>query len=311
MIDLYITHFVTRSTIEINDLLVDQLFWMRDTTPGDLARTRVVVWTDDAGCVDDIRRRVPSGVDVFVNDRPGRPDAQPSMRNKAIDLARASGCEAFVILHNDVRPARGWLPLLVDDWRWAEKRWGRDSSVVSPRLIPYHLKSPHSESDVRADTDLWTKRLPDGRDVMTADQIEAWCGKHSSDEARFKHGDVCCPKKSHVKYDGRELMMFIASPGFFDAVGGCDETMTGANYDDTDWAIRAYEAGKRNLQSHGSLVGHIGAFTLNVFAPASPDRPRADNAGLFVVKWGRQIWDEMHAGKLWPRLQRDQRKDED
>jgi GT2 family glycosyltransferase len=307
-VDIYITHWVTRNIVEINDLVVDQLFKMRDTTPKDLARTHVVVWTDDLTCLDDLRRRVPSDVDVVMNDRPGRPDAQPSMRNKVLDLSRESGCKAFVLLHNDVRPARGWLELLVDDWREAEKRWGKGSSIVSPRLIPYHWSAPHPESGVRGDSDLWSKRLPAGRDAMTTEQIKAWCARQHSDEVRFRHDAVCCPKSSKIKYDGRELMMFMAGPRFFDAVGGCDESMTGVNYDDTDWAIRAYQAGKRNLQSHGSLIGHVGAFTLN-HTTASADRPRADNAQIFITKWGRDLWDEMHAGKLWSRLQRDQRGD--
>jgi hypothetical protein len=306
MIDIYITHFVTKATLEINDVVVDQLFKMRDTTPADLARTSVVVWSDDPSCVDELRRRVPPDVAVVINDRPGRSDAQPSMRNKVLDLGRTSGCEAFVLLHNDVRPARGWLELLVSDWRWAERRWGKGSSIVSPRLIPYHLTEPHPNAGVRADSSLWTKRLPEGRDVMVTSKIEAWCSSQQKDEARFKHGEVRCPKESKIKYDGRELMIFMAGPQFFEAVGGCDEAMTGVNYDDTDWAIRAYQAGKRNLQSKGSLVGHIGAFTLNGTS-ASADRPRAANDQLFIAKWGRGIWDEMHAGDLWARLQRAQR----
>ena len=307
MIDIYITHFVTKEIIEMNDLLVDQLFKMRDTTAA--ARVRVVVWADDTACVDDARRRVPTGIEIFVNDRPGRPDAQPSMRNKVVDLARASGCEAFVLLHNDVRPARGWFDLLVEDWRYAEKRWGRDSSVVSPRLIPYHLTPPHTLAGVRADTALWKAKLPKGRGVMTTEQLEAWCGAQGKDKARFRRGEVCCPKKSRVKYNGRDLMMFIAGPHFFDVVGGCDETMTGINYDDTDWGIRAYQAGKRNLKSRGSLIGHVGGFTFNQETRMVPCRPRADNAQLFIAKWGRAVWDEMRAGQLWPRLQKNQRAD--
>lgn len=307
MIDIYITHFVVKSIFEINDLLVDQLYKMHDTTPLHLARINVVVWTDAAACLDDLRRRVPSGVEIFVNDRPGRPDAQPSKRNKVLDLARASGCEAFVLLHNDVRPADGWFELLVSDWRRAEKLWGRGSSVVSPRLIPYHLTPPHLRSGVSADSDLWRERLPRGRDVMTTDQIAAWCRSQQRDEVRFEDRRVLCPTSSFLKPDGRELMMFIAGPHFFDAIGECDETMTGINYDDTDWAIRAYLAGKRNLQSNGSLIGHVGAFTLHA-GSTSADRPRADNTALFIAKWGRGVWDEMHAGQLWPRLQAEQRR---
>ncbi len=306
VIAVYITHFAVRDIISINDVLIDQLYKMRDTTPMDRARLHVVMWTDDAACLEDVRGRAPAGVEVVLNDRAGRPDSQPSMRNKVLELARTSGCQAFVLLHNDVRPARGWLELLVRDWRWAEERWGRDSSVVSPRLIPYHLTAPHPSSGVHADSDLW-RSLPAGRDVMLTDRMVEWCRAQQPDEVRFIGGEVTCPESSSVKYDGRELMMFIASPRFFDDVGDCDESMTGFNYDDTDWGIRAFMAGKRNLQSSGSCVGHIGAFTLNIKAPISRERPRADNAALFVAKWGSAIWDEMHAGLLWPRLQREQR----
>ena len=236
---------------------------MRDTTPADLSRTSVVMWTDDPVCLVDLRRRVPSSVAIVMNDRPGRPDAQPSMRNKAIDLARASGCEAFVTIHNDVRPARGWLPLLVDDWREAEKRWGKRSSVISPRLIPYHVTPPHPESGVRADSDLWTKKLPTGRDSMSTEQIERGAGR--SRRMRFGSGMVkCAARRIEDPLRRPRAHDFMASPHFFNDVGGCDETMTGVNYDDTDWAIRAYQAGKRNLQSKGSLIGHVGAFTLTM-----------------------------------------------
>lgn len=305
MIDIYITHFVVREIIEINDVLVDQLYKMRDVTPSDLARIRVVVWTNDQACLEDLRRRVPRGIEIFINDRPGRPDAQPSMRNKVIDLARASGCKAFVLLHNDVRPARGWFEHLIDDWREAEKRWGRDSSVISPHFIPYHLTDPHPASGISQSSALW-KRLSTCANVLDTKAMTAWCRPLRSSQVRFIDDEVVCPKKSSIEDDGHILMMFIASPRFFDAVGGCDESMTGTHFDDSDWGIRALRAGKRNLQSDGALVGHIAGFTINVNMPVTADRPRADNTQLFIAKWGREMFDEMQTGQLWKKLHREQ-----
>jgi len=303
VIDIYVTHYVTSALDGINDILVDQLYEMvRHTTPMDQARICIVAWTNDPAHLDDLRARMPSGVQLVVNDRPGRPDLQPSMRNKVVDLARASGCEAFVLLHNDVRPAIGWFQHLVDDWRAAEKRWGRDSAIVTPRYTPYHLIEPHPEANVSAA--FWNEmRTIRKQSVHTETSMAAWCDQHGF---KFQHGRLRCPKKSEVTDDGHQLMMFIAGPHFFDVVGACDEGYRGFNFDDSDWGIRALQAGKKNLKSHGALIGHIEGFTF--FAPKLVMTDPTDNAQVFIAKWGRAMFDEMESGELWRRLHREQRK---
>ncbi len=303
MIDIYVTHYVTAAVDGINDILVDQLYEMvRHTTPMDVVRIRVVAWTNAPAYLDDLRARMPKGVELVVNDRPGRPDLQPSMRNKVLALARSSGCEAFVLLHNDVRPAVGWFGHLVDDWRDAEARWGKGSSIVTPRYIPYHLITPHPEA-VKS-PEFWNEmRTIRKASVHTEASMAAWCKDHGFD---FRHGRVKCPKKSEVTNDGHQLMMFIASPRFFDGIGDCDEGYRGFNFDDSDWGIRALLAGRRNLKSHGSLIGHVEGFTF--FSPKMKIIDSTDNAQVFIAKWGRAMFDEMQTGELWRRLHREQKR---
>lgn len=303
MIDIYITHYVTEAVDGINDILIDQLYEMiRHTTPMDQARICVVVWASDPAYLDDLRARMPSGVQLVVNDRPGRPDLQPSMRNKVVAIARESGCEAFVLLHNDVRPAIGWFQHLVDDWRESERHWGSSSSIVTPRYIPYHLNEPHAEA-VKHPAFWQEMRTIRSQSVHAEATMEPWCREHGFD---LRHGRVRCPKKSEVTDDGHQLMMFIAGPHFFDSVGDCDEGYRGFNFDDSDWGIRALMAGKKNLKSHGALIGHVEGFTF--FAPKMKLIDPTDNAQVFIAKWGRPLFDEMQTGELWRRLHREQRK---
>jgi len=303
VIDIYITHHAPLEIAALDDVLVEEVHWIRHVTPPGF-RVTIIAWPEES--VARLRDRLPHDVAVVANDRPGRADCQPSMRNKVIDLALARpDCEAIVLLHNDVRPARGWLGHLVADWRVAEARWGRDRCVVAPRYIPYHLVEPLLSISIYPEIwDLLRSTRPSWEAIKTTDEMIAWCAKHGFlfDQDRR---EVICPPNSEVTDDGHQIMMFIASPHFFDVVGPCDETMTGSNYDDSDWGIRALLAGKKNLQSTGALVAHAQGLTFSL--PAVQRRPPAiSNADVFVAKWGRPIFDEMQTGQLWPRLHREQ-----
>ncbi len=301
MIHVYVTHHVTSALDGINDMLIDQLHRMRPEVASVGAKLHVVYWTNDDKYVDELKRRVPSDVVLVFNDRPGRVDTQPSLRNKTIDHARASDCEALVLLHNDVRLARGSLGHFVKDWRAAEKR-SPSGAIVSPRYIPYHLTEPRPEAVTR---DAFWNTLRTNINVKSADQMAAWCSSWGwqLDDDR----EVVCPKDSSTTNDGHMLMMFVASPRLFDDVGLCDENFTGLNYDDSDWGIRALLCGKRNLQSTGALVGHVGGLTFGTAAYLEAWRSKAsDNAQVFISKWGRALFDEMETGQLWIRLHREQ-----
>lgn len=299
-IHLYVTHYVTADLDGINDILIDQLWRMRDLTGSPIF---VVHWTNDPAYTADIARRLPPDVELVENDRPGRPDTQPSLRNKIIEHARASRCEAFVLLHNDIRLARGTLRNLVSDWRAAEGRWGHGKTIISPRFVPYHLTMPDPEAFEHAT--FWDD-LAINPNVKSAAEMATWCKPWGF---TFDRGDMIAPEASEATDDGHQLMMFIAGPQFFDDVGPCDENFTGANYDDSDWGIRALLAGKKNLQSTGALVGHIGGLSFShkrKGPPAEIWRTIANNEQVFIAKHGQAIFDEMQTGQLWLRLHRDQ-----
>ena len=222
---------------------------------------------------------MPRDVDVVLNDRPGNPSIQPSLRNKITDLAKQRrDCEAFVLLHNDVRPARGWFQHLIGDWRDAEKKYGQNRVVMSPRLIPYH-KRPPNPTAVRHPA-FW-QRLHEGKftDVLSPVEMAAWCKEFGY---AFANDEVICPEKSVAADDGHLLMMYAASPHFFDAVGGCDETFVGTGMDDQDWGMRVLMSGRKNLSSRNALVGHIAGFTFG-----GPGVSRPDNRQIFLAKWGQ------------------------
>lgn len=307
MINVYVTHHVTAAIDGINDLLIDQLYRMRSEVDSVRAKLHVVYWTDSSKYDDDLRRRTPGGVELVRNDHPNRPDTQPSKRNKVVDHAKASGCEAFVLLHNDIRLGRGSLEHLVNDWHKAEKRHGRGKVVISPRYIPYHLTGPRQEAV--SHPAFWTK-LRSNVCVKTEGQMEEWCAPWGWRLGK-KDRDVVCSKKSSTTDDGHMLMMFIAGVRFFDDVGPCNEAFTGANFDDSEWGMRALMRGKRNLQSTGALVGHLGSSGMGpTFGPLVHTEAwrngASDNARVFINKWGQALFDEMQTGKLWIRLHREQ-----
>jgi GT2 family glycosyltransferase len=308
MIDIFVTHFIAPELVGFDDILVDEVHTLLRTTVGESVRIHVVVNGRECPseeAIANIRRRLPADVHVHVNDRPGRADIQPSVRNKVLALAQESDCKAFVLLHNDVRPARGWFQHLAHDWKRAEKKWGADRCVVAPRFIPYHLAEPHHAAVENAA--FWeSMRTARRASVKSVDEMRAWCREWRGAGFGFVDDEVVCPSDSSTTDDGHILMMFIASPRFFDAVGECDEAYTAANFDDSDWGIRALMAGKKNLKSTGALVGHVEGLTF--YTPGFRTIGDADNEQVFIKKWGRALFDEMHTGALWKRLHREQRE---
>jgi hypothetical protein len=308
MIGVYVTHHVTAALDGINDVLIEQLYRMqrrlKSLSKEERIRLHVVYWTnDEARYGEDLRRRVPQGVEVVFNDRSNRPDTQPSLRNKIVDHARAIGCEAFVLLHNDIRLARGCLEHLIGDWRKAAAQWGKDQTVVSPSYIPYHLGTPHPEAVTNAG--FW-ERLRKNPGVHSRDFMKEWCRERGFE---FRNKEVTCPEHSTLTDDGHQLMMFMAGGRFFDAVGPCDENYSGADFDDNDWGIRALMCGKRHLRSTGSLIGHIVSLSFKP-ATAMPEwlARASDNKKIFIDKWGPIVFDEMMSGEIWSRLHQQQGK---
>jgi len=296
-INVYVTHHVTEALDGINDILIDQLYRMQPQCQADV-RILVAYWTNQARYREDLEQRVPNGVELLFNDREGRPDTQPSLRNKIVEHARQDPkCEAFALVHNDVRFARGFVNTLVTDWRAAEKRWGKDQTIITPRYIPYHLDAP----DPRAVTkpEYW-ERLLANKCVKTSEVMQAWCAGW---QFEFSKGEVSCIQPSSTNDTGHQLMMFMAGKRFFDRVGLCDENFTGLNIDDCEWGMRALMAGKKNLMSTGALLGHVGSLSFGAVVGSREWLAKAaNNEAVFVAKWGRALMDEMHSGAIWARL---------
>jgi hypothetical protein len=290
MIQVFMTHYARVGCESLTDVTVEAARQLVRVTPG-FYRLTVLGWTEtDALWADLEKKLVPVGVTAVRNDRPHRPDTQPSQRNKVLELARASGDEPFVLLHNDVRPAFGWLDRIGRDLEEGERRWGRSSSIVSPRYIPFH----------KTYVPVWDA-IPDVHmaSLKTEAAMAEWCKETGFS---FANGSVVCPPWTAFTDDGHQLMMFATRPSFFEAVGECDETFLGANYDDSDWGIRALKAGKRSLVSQSCLMGHAENLSFRYAKEMTP----ADNQATFVAKWGPEVFESLLSGKLWPKLHREQ-----
>jgi len=300
MIGIYITHFVPLGhahAFGYNEILFDLLRCIRIRTSSnhDIGVT-VVYYTDDKAAEDHLVRHLPSGVRLVKNTRPHRPDTQPSMRNRVLDIARGDTIQYAVLLHNDVRVAAGWLDALVHDIEYAEKIHGEDGAIVSPRHIPYHYLPAAEVSCQPFWSDLKAK-------VRSVGQMHAWCKGHGFS---FDGENVLCPPWTAPHRDGHQLMMWIARPEFFDVVGECDERFVGVNHDDQDWGIRALLHKKGSYQSRTCLIGHVEGLTfMRPGLGALADAAKELNKQLFIDKWGLDLFEEMQRGELWPRLHTD------
>ena len=311
MIDIYVTYYArTAGGKDLNDVTADVVEEIKHVTDTP-HRLIVVGWTEDDATWADLEHKLSHLIDVRVvrNNRPNRPDTQPSQRNKVLDLARVAGDHPFVLLHNDTRPARGWLKNLTRDLWSCEHRWGYGSSIITPMHVPFvrlHSSRPGWAA-------LQASRL------VTIEQMIPWMAKYGqfnkTEESIIPNGlmtklfaahgqldtvsgRLLCPIWVEPSDDGHQLMMFIARPSFFDVVGPCDEAFAGANYDDVDWGMRALIAGKHSLRSRTALVGHIEGLTFINAGPLIPMR----NDQVFRDKWGDVVFDEMISGAIWAQL---------
>lgn len=299
MIEVYITHYVTKALPGYNDVAVECALDLIEAARNDGVRYEIYLlyWTDDPELEDELGRRMPSGVELVRC----RSHVQPHLMNEATRLAREHGADYLVCVHNDIRPSRGWLRNLVSDTRAAEAVHGRGNVVMTPRYLPFHWREPRPQS--MRHPSFWSRIRPEVEaKVLSREAMATWCAANGfSFDGRF----VVSPERSYATDDGHQLMMYCAAPSFFDAIGGCDETFTGLNYGDCDWGIRALLAGKRNLKSQGALLGHMSGLT---FYHPMVIRDLDDNHERFIKKWGAEMFRELQDGSLWLRLHREQER---
>lgn len=304
MIHVFMTHYARPGSAKLTDVTVDAAVEIERVSADTPHTLTVVGWTETDALWEALEKKLPSGVKAIRNDRPGRSDIQPSQRNKVVDVARALGDTPFVLVHNDVRPAYGWLDRLTEDLRAAETRWGIGSSAVAPRQIPFHRLPKGSPvwDTLRPPAMLHNPLLgffpPVPDDLMHNDQqLLEWCTKNGG--YKMLDGLVYCPDWAPPTNDGRALMMFVTRPSFFDDVGECDEAFVGSNYDDYDWAIRALQAGKQLLTSQTALLGHLQQVSFKT------GKALGGNDQVFINKWGAGVFAEMTSGRIWANVHRD------
>jgi GT2 family glycosyltransferase len=292
MIDIFVTHYVAPELPGYNDLLVDTCGSIaRELREGE-SRLWVIYSTPSAEHAREIEERLSSARLIRSDSH-----VQPVLMNMAHEKAKKLGSEFFVCLHNDVRPARGWLRVLAEDLRQAEARYGRANVVMSPRYIPYHFLEP---SRLRY-PEFWDRiRPPREPKVLDVASMREWCARHGF---QFDIDEVVCPTSGASTDDGHMLMMYAGAPEVFDGIGGCDENFVGLNYGDCDWGIRMLMAGKRNMLSQRCLMGHISGMT---FYHPEVIRELRSNDHLFIAKWGLDRWRELQDGSIWIRLHREQ-----
>ena len=98
-IPIFITHYVTKDSTDLNDVLVEEIRYLEYVTRH--PHTTTVVYYDEGGAADELYDVLPSSINLVRNDRAGRNDIQPSLRNKVLDLV--DNDSLLVLLHNDVR----------------------------------------------------------------------------------------------------------------------------------------------------------------------------------------------------------------
>ena len=302
-IQVFVTHYVSNDTLELNDVLVEEIQYLEHTTK--YPHETTVVYYAEGGSADELFDRLPKNVKIIKNDRAGRNDIQPSLRNKVVELAEDG--KYFILLHNDIRVTVGWLDNLGIEMKNSEEKYGKGNCVITPRYIPYWYIGSNGErienNNFRAKYPEFWKEFQDNVCCLNIDKMRDFCNNW-----KFKFDGInvysdSTPNCQYVTDDAHQLMMFMGTKKCFNDIGECDESFVGINYDDQDWGIRALLADKKNLQSQTCLIGHVQGLS---FCHKNISTKRSCNDNVFINKWGRALFDEMQTGDLWTRLHNEQ-----
>jgi len=301
---IYVTHHVRESFREINDFAVAMLWHLEALTP-EPHETVLALWhpPGEEHLRTWLEERLPPGVEVLFNDRPGRPDVQPSLRNLCVLDARRRGADQLmVLLHADVRVSISWLGSLL-----AELEREKAPAILHPRYAPYCFLSPQEGAPSREYPIFW-EQIRDRKRCLNGTEFGEWIALH---RLPSRDSEIVSTRIGCVDGAGG-LMMFICRAGIFDCFGLCDESFTGVNYDDDDWALRAIASGVRNLQCNGVWIGHLVGMTFSksLGMPGIEGVPYVVNNGvLFAEKWANMIAEVGGKnGALWDHLRYGQPK---
>lgn len=294
--EIFITHYVDRDRIWLNDMVVDAVTFMEKVT--EFPHEVTVISYSPDGSDSELYERLPQGIRVVKKEEPEYETGGMPLLNTAIELAK----DVFVILQNDIRVSHGWLTALLTDFLAAEIRFGR-RCVMSMRFIPYHYIPGTIELRY---PDLW-KEIQEKSMWCDSSTMSSFCKQYGF---KFENDMVYSVPKTggYFTDDGHMLMMWMSRKkcvvpemgGF----GYYDDDFRVFGPADCDWGVRALKAGFKNLQSQTSLIGHsMGATSLQ------PKRSSGfDGTKVFIKKWGMDMYDEMQTGELWIRLHKEQKE---
>lgn len=277
MAQIFILHWASSSHLYPNYFTVETVKSIRELTDYPYKLTIIDNYSD-LEAFNDLKAKLPD-VEIIRNDRTSQ--CVNSGRNKIWSLVDS---EYFVLLHTDIRVSKGWLSNLLAELNIAERQFDKPC-VISPRYAPYML----------SDEKLYS-RFKDHFTVNSLEALRAYCNKYS---IPFKNGVIHSYPFGHAPFtnSGSQLMMFVASKWFRDAVGEWDELYEGANYDDCDMGLTAILKGCKNLQSQTVFLQHLQGVSYG------HGHLVGDNSQRFIEKWGKQMFDEM--GDAWIRLHRE------
>lgn len=153
---VYVTHYSDPICRPLEQMTVATCAAIQDITREEHALT-VVGWVDNPDTARGLEMALSclnTHAIFCVGDK--RRSSQPAVRNAVLRAVKGESNEPFVLLHNDVRPATGWLSRLRADLLSAELLWGEGNCIVSPLF----------ESIELSDLDTWRGECPPWRPVV-------------------------------------------------------------------------------------------------------------------------------------------------
>jgi GT2 family glycosyltransferase len=259
--------------------------WRAPASPRRATRVSVVIPVfNQSACTEACLERVfetwPASVDgevVVVDD--GSSDDTPELlarwsaresrlrpvrrpRNEGFVAACNAGAAAatgdvLVFLNNDTLPLPGWLPPLVATLE-------RDGAgAVGGKLLYPDL------------------RLQEAGGVVFSD----------GDACNFgRGGDPADPLYDHVREVDYCSGALLATPrALFLELGGFDSAYAPAYYEDTDYAFRLRECGRRVYYQPASAVIHLEGATAGRDVASGVKQQQVVNRGTFAKRWAREL----------------------
>jgi len=216
-------------------------------------------------------------------------DSDPAKKNRAVEMAE----DIFVLLHDDSKPAKGFLRNMVVELEWAEEYF-KKPVIICPTDLPYFVPENLVEK--------YPELKPNRRLVTLRGEYERYSRHYG---IPFDGEDLVCkpPYRGPIRRsgtpvtdDGHTLIIFCSRKRTMQIVGPCEE-WSGSGYYDMDWGLRALMKGVKVLQSHTTYVMHLYGLSFGYRIKRYPS-----NRDRFIEKWGMEFYKSVHDGSKWIEL---------